>query len=836
MKQLEVTAGLLGVDSPGLADALTKRLLETTRGGQVSRINASLSAPQASGTRDALAKTLYSRLFDFLVGETNKAMGHTGLGMSIGILDIYGFEVFEKNGFEQFCINYVNERLQQIFIELTLRREQEEYEKEGIEWKAIDFFNNQAICDLMDSKRPPGLFALLDDACRTLHHDMSTADVGFRDKCSGQHGAHKHYFGNGKGFVLKHYAGEVQYDVAQFAEKNRDVLVPELVMIMQSSSSKFIPHMFPEEIEVGGQRKAPPTAGSQMVKSCSELVKALMKCQPHYIRCIKPNDSKAAGSFEKPRCQHQVKYLGLQENIRVRRAGYAYRATFKRFLERFYLVSPHTFYIRKWRKGEEKGCLSILKAAGMGKGDFQMGRSKVFIRQPETLFALEELRDQVFAACAIKIQRAYRSRKQREYSIKLRSRFNDMICGQKERRRMSVFAPYVGDYLHYREDSRLLEIMGFDPIEEAVLFTSGVTRYSLPETDRKAESRACKAPDMNESDDLKERCLLVVTDARIYLVQSPQNGMRCLMRIPMKALDKCSMSRNADNCVNFHVNTAAKGPLKKVAWKPDKDVKACVGPCKKNFGWFKRRHHCRACGQVFCSSCTMFIPILPDIAQEGKSVKEGERVCAECELNVTRQPLADLLISCDRKTELVAILMDAIAKATQKDPDWLVEFVDDSVKLRKAGGGSYPVTFRKDESCRSKEDLPKEKVTQEGGGLCIKVASGIPAHLEKERRERERVRIKELARKRKKQAKKRAAALEAQRADEEAEAIERRRIKFAEREAAAAAAPDAVDEVTEDMEKVMLKKKKRESRKKAKEEEAAAAVPEWQKRALKRAQ
>ena len=159
---------------------------------------------------------------------------------------------------------------------------------------------------------------------------------------------------------MKHYAGEVQYDVDSFAEKNRDVLVPELIMVMQSSGSKFIPHMFPEEIEVGGQRKAPPTAGSKMVKSCAELVKELMKCQPHYIRCVKPNDSKAAGSYEKGRVQHQVKYLGLQENIRVRRAGYAYRASFKRFLERFYLVSPQTFYIRKWRKGDQKGCLAIL--------------------------------------------------------------------------------------------------------------------------------------------------------------------------------------------------------------------------------------------------------------------------------------------------------------------------------------------------------------------------------------------------------------------------------------------------------------------------------------------
>ena len=107
-RQLHITAKLLGVDPEGLADALTKRLLETSRGGAVTRINATLTVQQANGTRDALAKTLYSRLFNFLVGQTNEAMGHSEQGMSIGILDIYGFEVFNKNGFEQFCINYVN--------------------------------------------------------------------------------------------------------------------------------------------------------------------------------------------------------------------------------------------------------------------------------------------------------------------------------------------------------------------------------------------------------------------------------------------------------------------------------------------------------------------------------------------------------------------------------------------------------------------------------------------------------------------------------------------------------------------------------------------------------
>jgi myosin I len=416
-----------------------------------------------------------------------------------------------------------------------------------------------------------------------MHHDMSTADAGFRDKCSGQHGGHAHYGSNSRGFFIKHYAGEVQYDMNGFAEKNRDVLVPELVLVMQSSGAKFIQHMFPEEIEVGGQRKAPPTAGSQMVLSCGKLVEALMRCQPHYIRCIKPNDKKAANSFDKARSLHQVKYLGLSENVRVRRAGYAYRATYERFLTRFYLVSPDTFYLQLWTRSAKKGCEAILRSAGIEKSQSQLGNSKIFLKDPETLFLLEERRDQVFAMCAVKIQRAFRVRKQREQSLQLRSRFNDMICGEKERRRASVFRPFDGDYLHHREDSRLLEIMAFVPISETVLFTSGVTRYALTPPDPKAKG---------DPPPLGERCLFVMTDVFVYLVQSPQNGMRLLLRIPIKAVDKASMSRNADNFVVLHVNAGAKPPLRHVDWKPDQDVKTCR-PCGKGFGFFRRRHHCR---------------------------------------------------------------------------------------------------------------------------------------------------------------------------------------------------------------------------------------------------
>jgi myosin-1 len=186
--------------------------------------------------------------------------------LNIGILDIYGFEIFNENGFEQFCINYVNEKLQQIFIELTLKAEQvksklstnffsiianitvnrlyflnikkkEEYRQEGIKWTDIDFFNNKIVCDLIESKMsPPGLFAQCDDVVITMHAINQGADQQLLQKFQKSFSSHAHFSSNSSGFIIKHYAGDVEYNIEGFCEKNRDVLFQDLIDLMHSSS------------------------------------------------------------------------------------------------------------------------------------------------------------------------------------------------------------------------------------------------------------------------------------------------------------------------------------------------------------------------------------------------------------------------------------------------------------------------------------------------------------------------------------------------------------------------------------------------------------------------
>jgi myosin-1 len=149
---LQFPSYLLGVEPERLKEKLTGRIMDSKWGGKTESIRVQLNVEQACYTRDALSKSLYARLFDWLVKMVNIAMKKDGLDINIGVLDIYGFEIFMKNGFEQFCINFVNEKLQQIFIELTLKAEQEEYMSEGIKWTPIDYFNNKIVCDLIESK------------------------------------------------------------------------------------------------------------------------------------------------------------------------------------------------------------------------------------------------------------------------------------------------------------------------------------------------------------------------------------------------------------------------------------------------------------------------------------------------------------------------------------------------------------------------------------------------------------------------------------------------------------------------------------------------------------
>jgi myosin-1 len=461
---VDFIAYLLEVDPAHVVSAITIRIL-TPRNGEV--IESPANPAQATATRDALAKAIYNNLFDWIVERVNtslKAKGQTS--NSIGILDIYGFEIFEKNSFEQLCINYVNEKLQQIFIQLTLKTEQEEYEREQIKWTPIKYFDNKIVCDLIESTRPPGVFSAMKDATKTAHADPAASDRTFMQSINGM--SNPHLTPRQGNFIIKHYAGDVSYTVEGITDKNKDQLLKGLLNLFGQSSNSFVHALFPHEVNQDDRRQ-PPSAGDKIKASANDLVATLMKAQPSYIRTIKPNENKSPTEYNDANVLHQIKYLGLQENVRIRRAGFAYRQTFDKFVERFYLLSPQTSYAGDytWTGDAKSGAKQILKDTSIPAEEFQMGVTKAFIKAPETLFALEHMRDRYWHNMAIRIQRIWRAylrirveaatriqrvwRKKRigaEF-LELRNKGHQVLQGRKERRRFSLLGSrrFMGDYL-----------------------------------------------------------------------------------------------------------------------------------------------------------------------------------------------------------------------------------------------------------------------------------------------------------------------------------------------------------------------------------------------------
>ncbi|XP_049449712.1 unconventional myosin-Ib isoform X2 [Epinephelus fuscoguttatus] len=417
---------LLGIEQSVLERAFSYRTVEA----KLEKVSTTLNVAQAYYARDALAKNLYSRLFSWLVTRINESIkAQTKARHKVmGVLDIYGFEIFEDNSFEQFIINYCNEKLQQIFIELTLREEQEEYVREGIEWTNIEYFNNAIICDLIENHQN-GILAMLDEECL---RPGTVTDETFLDKLNTICAEHQHFESrlskNSKFltdhslphncFRIQHYAGKVLYRVEGFVDKNNDLLYRDLSQAMYKANHSLIKQLFPEGNPAKVNLKRPPTAGFQFKASVGTLMKNLLTKNPNYIRCIKPNDKKASHIFTDSLVCHQVRYLGLMENVRVRRAGYAFRQAYEPCLERYKMLCKRTW--PHWRGPAREGVEVLMADLQVPAEEFSYGRSKIFIRNPRTLFFLEERRRQCLQDLATLIQKIYRGWKCRSHFLLLK--------------------------------------------------------------------------------------------------------------------------------------------------------------------------------------------------------------------------------------------------------------------------------------------------------------------------------------------------------------------------------------------------------------------------------
>ncbi|XP_007486729.1 unconventional myosin-Vb isoform X1 [Monodelphis domestica] len=413
---------LLGVEHSQMKHWLCHRKLVTTSETYVK----TMSVQQVVNARNALAKYIYAQLFNWIVEHINKAF-HTSLKQHsfIGVLDIYGFETFEVNSFEQFCINYANEKLQQQFNSHVFKLEQEEYMKEQIPWTLIDFYDNQPCIDLIEAKL--GILDLLDEECKV----PKGTDQNWAQKLYDQHSSSQHFQKprmSNTSFIVLHFADQVEYLSDGFLEKNRDTVHEEQINILKASKFPLVADLFQDDkdtapapssgkgasskINVRSARppmKAPnkkhkKTVGHQFRTSLNLLMETLNATTPHYVRCIKPNDEKLPFHFDPKRAVQQLRACGVLETIRISAAGYPSRWTYHDFFNRYRVLIKK----RELSNTDKKAiCKNVLENLIKDPDKFQFGRTKIFFRAGQVAY-LEKLRADKFRAATIMIQKTVR--------------------------------------------------------------------------------------------------------------------------------------------------------------------------------------------------------------------------------------------------------------------------------------------------------------------------------------------------------------------------------------------------------------------------------------------
>eukprot|EP01052_Picozoa_sp_SAG31_P032678 SAG31_NODE_3606_length_4071_cov_4.005035_3_plen_816_part_00 len=423
-----ITAELLKVSKEGMASALVNRTMEA-RGESYTL---SLTLAQAVDARDALAKGIYHKLFDWLVGRINVSTAPQKQDMvasTIGVLDIFGFESFAYNTLEQLLINFANEKLQQQFTHHVFKLEQEEYDREQIDWTSVDFQDNQPVLDVLEGYG--SVLALLQEECQlqkgtdvNLHTKLQTNAKRWpkvKDPETGK--PLETLFFNRKAqntFTVRHYAGPVEYDVIGFVEKNRDTLQPDLIRLMQSSESVFVTTLFKakkteSKTGRGGSSKA-QGLGQQFKNSLGSLIDYIDGTGVHYVRCIKPNLEKSSTVYDDIRVSDQLRCQGILEAIRIARAAYPNRIPHADLTERYQLCLRDAELAKnsaaaddigaKCNRAEPKVAAQVLlDALCLVEGQFQVGLTKVFFKR-EALEALEAARARVVEQSLIKLQAA----------------------------------------------------------------------------------------------------------------------------------------------------------------------------------------------------------------------------------------------------------------------------------------------------------------------------------------------------------------------------------------------------------------------------------------------
>ncbi|XP_023565487.1 unconventional myosin-VIIb [Octodon degus] len=430
---------LLEVQHQPLRDCLTRHTI-LIRGEHVTR---PLNMAQAADRRDAFVKGIYGHLFLWIVKKINAAIftppaqDPKNVRRAIGLLDIFGFENFQNNSFEQLCINLANEHLQQFFVQHVFAMEQEEYRSENLAWDYIHYTDNQPTLDLLALK-PMSVISLLDEESRF----PKGTDLTMLQKLNGVHANNKAFLKpkniHDARFGITHFAGEVYYQVEGFLEKNRDVLSADILTLVHSSKNKFLRQIFNLEsaetklghgtirqAKAGNQifkstdaAKRPSTLAGQFKQSLEKLMKILTRCQPYFVRCIKPNEYKKPLLFDRALCLRQLRYSGMMETVRIRKSGFPVRYMFEEFARRFRVLLPSA-QRAQFQDNFRQMTLSIADLCLETDKDWKVGKTKIFLKDHQDTL-LEIRRSQALDGAAVSIQRVLRGYKYRKEFLRQR--------------------------------------------------------------------------------------------------------------------------------------------------------------------------------------------------------------------------------------------------------------------------------------------------------------------------------------------------------------------------------------------------------------------------------
>ena len=500
-----------------------------------------LKIEESISNRDAISKHLYSSLFEWLITAINDSISASA-DSKIGVLDIYGFEYFKQNSFEQFCINFANEKLQQEFTRHVFKLEQDLYVEEGIEWSFINFQDNQPCISLIEGKY--GIIDLLDEECRFPNGSDKSFTLKLLDRHQNSNYLIKPRFGDDS-FTIKHFAKEVCYNSSNFLEKNKDSVSLNLLSVLKSSRNEFTRNLF--------QTKDSKTLGSEFKKSLNNLMLTLNSTECHYIRCIKPNHEKQAFKFDQQFIQAQLLSCGILETIKISCSGYPNKFRFDDFVERFYLITDS----KNWKLDLFQQVTCILQDTEL---EYQIGKSMVFFRSGQIAY-LEQRRTDKLTKVAIILQKhfkrliARRAFQRARVAVLILQRSFRVHSARKlvqNLRRNKASTVISTNWKRYRERNQ------FKQKKAAVLMIQ--QHYRLYKSNKEAIQRHRNFAATKIQSRWKSKCLRNEFKRTLRIVVNLQTLFRCrLARMELKKLKIEAKSVNHFKDVSFNLEKKVVG-------------------------------------------------------------------------------------------------------------------------------------------------------------------------------------------------------------------------------------------------------------------------------------